>query len=234
VDTETTLREAVAIHLSAYRLLRWMAEAVERGFVGFDRAHEYATMDAAAAEWIAKHHENLPTDGRPAARRGPELERFARYFSTFLKTSFELVEEPGKTLKSPCGCFCEMCSYLANASHLKMRKVTRAHRRRAEELKRHHLGRLFSDAGLEGVDVEALLRNDELSRRAALSAYGAELLRRCRGHSYGAPVLALWRQFAWTSTGAPDRKFQLTYEGIAEAREALLAAARSRRGSAAE
>ena len=40
---ESALQEALVIQDRAYRLLRWLGEAVERGFVAFDRAHDYAT-----------------------------------------------------------------------------------------------------------------------------------------------------------------------------------------------
>ena len=50
------LEEVVEISARAYRLLRWVSDAIERGFITFTRAHEYASDADAAAAWIAELH----------------------------------------------------------------------------------------------------------------------------------------------------------------------------------
>ncbi len=41
-----------------------------------------------------------------------------------------------------------------------------------------------------------------------------ELGKRFAGDYEGAEVLALWRRFAWTRTGAPKKDFELTSDAI--------------------
>ncbi|MCA8971975.1 MAG: hypothetical protein KDC95_19465 [Planctomycetes bacterium] len=57
----------------------------------------------------------------------------------------------------------------------------------------------------------------EFSRDIALVTYGHELLRRCAGEPSGPEVLALWRSFAWTTSGSRVAGFQLSADAILEA-----------------
>src|SRR5690348_5066803 len=104
--------------------MRWMTDAIDRGFITFTTAHEYATLTAAAIGWIERHYHDIP----PAARPAPgDVREFANLFTTYLDNSFDLVEDPGKGLQSPDHhCFCPMCSRLADLPKLQTKKVTRA------------------------------------------------------------------------------------------------------------
>jgi hypothetical protein len=136
-----------------------------------------------------------------------------------------LVEDPGHRRISECGCPCPICCYLVRAPHLKTRKLTRKDKRKAEELKRDRLVSLVGERGLAPDDavIDAILADEDRSRLAALSAYGRELLRRCHGRSAGPPVLALWRQVAWSRQGARDKSFDLDAQTILDAEEELAA-----------
>ncbi len=79
----------------SYRLLTWMAKAVEDGFIQFDTAHDYSSLPVAAEAWILRHYENIPTDARVAREDLPD---FCIFFSTYLENSFDLVPNPGKQL----------------------------------------------------------------------------------------------------------------------------------------
>ena len=64
-----------------------------------------------------------------------------------------------------------------------------------------------------------------LVRGAALATYGKELVSRCRGGgSSGTAVLALWREFAWTSQGSPNPRFKLRATDILTSEQALVRA----------
>ncbi len=55
-----------------------------------------------------------------------------------------------------------------------------------------------------------LLPDPSWRESLALGTYGEQLLRRVAGTDHsGVANLALWRRFAWTSTGAPKRGFVL-------------------------
>lgn len=59
------LRRAVDIQHRSYLLLKWMASAVQQGFVSFETAHEYSTLPQAAEGWILRLAEaQLPPDAR--------------------------------------------------------------------------------------------------------------------------------------------------------------------------
>ncbi|MCB9892565.1 MAG: hypothetical protein H6832_01620 [Planctomycetes bacterium] len=51
----------------------------------------------------------------------------------------------------------------------------------------------------------------------SLVTYGHELLRRCAGEPSGPEVLALWRSFAWTTSGSRVAGFELSADAILEA-----------------
>jgi hypothetical protein len=214
------LREAVEIGARAYGLIRWLGRSVDRGTLPFNHAHEYASEAAAAEDWLVRYYGMFPGRFRPRATSGPGLARFARYFATYLTTSFELVAEPGLEVRPACGpCFC--CTYLAPASHLRTRRVTSADKKRAAELKLDYLQQqaLDRDLALPGSALEAIATAPETSEQVALLGYTVELLARCAGRSSGPAALALWRQFAWTRAGSPKHDFELSAELILEAEE---------------
>ena len=99
--TRDEVLRAVDLHSQSYNLLRWLSTAISKGVIQFDRAHDYMDETAAAKEWIESHFLNLPPSCRPAIE---QLELFARFFATYLTTSFDLVEKPGKQISSSCGC----------------------------------------------------------------------------------------------------------------------------------
>jgi hypothetical protein len=63
------IEEAVQIQQWSYKLLLWLADAIDRGFITFTRAHDYSSTADAAYEWIEEHYHNLPEAGRPQRKR---------------------------------------------------------------------------------------------------------------------------------------------------------------------
>ena len=152
------IRRAVDMQRRSYRLLRWMAKAVEEGFIQFETAHDYSSLPEAAEAWILRHYLNIPSGARVARE---DLSDFCAFFSTYLENSFDLVANPGKQLYSPdAHCFCPMCSWLVNAPHLKTKKLTPSDKRRARTMKaatirdvaaEHHVGERSMRGILHGV-----------------------------------------------------------------------------------
>jgi hypothetical protein len=223
-----SLEDAVAIQNRGYVLIRWVGDAVGRGFIAFPQAHHYATDAEAAAAWIAFHYDNIPPKARPPARAGEALTRFASYFASYLTTSFELVREPGRRLQSACGCHCFCCTYFAAAPHLRPRKLAPADKKLAARMKYKWLAQLALDHGLSVSEssLEAISEGQATSEAAALVAYGVDLLSRCSGVRSSAATLALWRQFAWEKAGSPKKDFVLTADAILAAEETLVRALR--------
>jgi hypothetical protein len=214
------------LHRRTYRLILWVGKAIERGFIPFDRAHEYSTAIESAEAWLDQHYLDLPTDARPAARSGAGLRPYANFLISYLQASFELDSYPGLRRVSRTGCYCVFCSRLESASHLTTKKLRPKDKEAAQTLKRKYVAGLAEQHGrdLLPAEVENLLRDDGLDRDAALTAYTNELLNRSRGVKSSPAVLALWREIAWNKQGSPNHKFRLRTQDIVKAERHLLAA----------
>ena len=217
---------AISIQQTSYQLLQWVADAVRRGFIPATRAHQYASAGETAAVWIDEHFENLPTNLRPHPHVKKE---FAHFFGTYLVSSFDIVEQPGKRMVSPCGCYCPMCSYLVNAPHLRPKKLTKRDRQRALDLMAWRIAALAREERLTATEdiCRTLATQDETRRLAGYSSYGHWLIKRMDGETDGHSILALWREMAWTRTGSPIKKFELRFDDFVEAEEELVEALKS-------
>src|SRR5882724_8290261 len=126
------LARAVDLQRRSYKLLRWMTDAIDRGFISCDAAHDFASLPPATFAWIDRHYADLPPAARP---QHDDLRPFCNLFATYLETSFELLENPGQRLYSPDHhCFCPACSWLVPIPRLKLKKLTPHDRRRGRAL----------------------------------------------------------------------------------------------------
>src|SRR5262245_56257839 len=209
---------AIEIHWQSYQLLRWVADAVRKGFIPATRAHEYANTSEAALAWM--EYFNFPASMRPERQY---LREFANFFGTYVTSSFDIIEQPGTRLESRCGCYCPLCAHLVNAPHLRAKKLTRRDRDRANQLMISRVTALASEEGIETSeqDAAAIVRGDETRRSAGYSAYGHWLIRRLEGDTDGKAVLALWREIAWKRTGSPMKTFQIRYKDFVDAEMSL-------------
>jgi hypothetical protein len=217
---------ALEVHAQSYQLLRWVAEAVRKGFIPATRAHQYADTGAAAFAWMHEHFANLPLGMRPDRRH---LREFANFFGTYVTSSFDIVEQPGTRLDSRCGCYCPLCARLVNAPHLRPKKLGPKDKARAGQLMVDRVAGLAREEGIGATDaaVAAVVSGDETRRSAAYSAYGYWLIRRLDGHTDGPAVLGLWREVAWKRTGSAIQGFRLRHEYIVAAEEAIADALRA-------
>lgn len=221
LDTEQ-LTLAIDIQSRTYKLLLWLENAIQSGFVSLDSAHHYGSAVDAAHEWILRHYENLPLECRPDQAH---LDEFANFFGSYLDTSFDLVSRPGAYWKSDGSCCaCAFCQKVANARHLRPKAITPQDRKRAAKLRVRRVGLLAQNLGL-GLSDEVVKRiaNGSLLREAAFSAYGASLLERVKGIGDGHGVLVLWREIAW-SKGSPNKSFRLRARDFIESEQRLVAA----------
>jgi hypothetical protein len=215
------IAEAVEIQHRSYQLLMWLGRAIDSGVITFTRAHSDADAADNAYEWIQEHYYHLPEEFRP---QRDSLRPFSNYFGSYVTTSFDLTETPGTRLESNCGCFCELCTRLVNASHLRPKKLGK---RDKEGAKQERISRVIQLAHEEGLrppdDLAAGVAVGPFLRDAAYSAYGQSLLERIGGSECGPYVLALWREIAWKPEGSPIKDFKLTATAFFEAERRLIA-----------
>lgn len=217
----TEVARAVELQQQSYQLLKWMGEAVGKGLIHFDTAHDYSTLPEATEKWIAEHYLNIPQRARPAR---DELAEFSAFFSTYLENSFVLIPDPGKTLYSPdAHCFCPMCSWLIDAPNLKAKKPSIAHKRRARKMKIAAVQNIAAahDTFLTDNAVEAIVDDPDLRETVSLVTYAVDLLGRVKGIATGPAVLVLWRGFAWNREGSPKKSFKLSSDAIVASEQQL-------------
>ena len=216
---------AIKVHSQCYRLLRWVVDAVRKGFIPATRAHEYANTSEAALAWMEDHYFNFPAAMRPERQY---LREFANFFGTYVTSSFDIIQQPGTRLESRCGCYCPLCAHLVNAPHLQAKKLTKRDRDRANQLMVNRVMALAreEDIGTSEQDAATIVQSNETRRSAGYSAYGHWLIRRLEGDTDGKAVLALWREIAWKRTGSPIKNFQLRYKDFIDAEVSLADALR--------
>ena len=212
---------AVDLQRRSYELLRWVASAISKGFISFNAAHSYTSVSSSAEAWIQRHYHNIPEGARPPHA---DLKDFSGLFVTYLENTFDLARNPGKRLYSPGGhCFCPMCSWLADAPHLKTKTPTTRDKNRARKMMLDVINCIALENSLRLSDktTGAIVNDPNIREELALCAYGTDLFRRMRGVAMGAAALVLWRNFAWLPTGSPKKKFELTADLILDAETVL-------------
>jgi hypothetical protein len=214
------IESAVQIQKRSYKLLRWVGDAIDRGVITFSRAHGDASAADAAFDWISEHYEDLPESARPLP---DQLRPFSNYFGSYVTTSFDLVRDPRQRLASSCGCYCELCSHLVDASHLQAKKPSSRDKEKgiADCVSRIELLAKEEELPLSSDLAAALVASHR--RESAYSAYGYSLLERLRGSEGGPHVLALWRMIAWKPEGSPIKGFTLESGDIFDAEHDLVA-----------
>lgn len=157
------------------------------------------------------------------------IEEFAAFFSTYLISSFDVIEEPGtkgEGATPESGCRCELCSRIVNAPHLQTKKLFAQDKRRADFLMMECLQQLAAHNGLEIDERSAakIVADVRTRRSAAYIAYGHWLIQRLQGKSDGPAVLALWRLIAWDPRGGFRRGFTLDADDFRAAEKTLISA----------
>jgi hypothetical protein len=59
------IERAVDLQQRSYKLLRWMIDAIDRGFISIGAAHTFSTFPEATTAWIDRHYNDLPNAARP-------------------------------------------------------------------------------------------------------------------------------------------------------------------------
>ncbi len=226
---EATVSKALVLQGKGYQFLRWIRDRVDRSTISFDIAHEALSIPQAAHEWVRRNYSVIPLRCRPERE---DVRVFANLLASYLVTSFDLVQVPGRRKITDCGCWCSWCSAMVSASHLRAKKVTLRDKRRSHRLQMEAVLQLALDKGvkLSREGAKEISERADLAEDSAILAYSVELLRRMNGQFEGPAVLALWRRFAWSRAGSPRKDFRLTIEAVRKAEdrieEALVEASR--------
>ncbi len=192
------------------------------------RASHHSGGPEAAIDWLRSNYDYIPEELRPSK---DAINEFAAFFSTYLTSSFDMVERPGTRGKGPTpkfGCRCDLCMRIIQASHLQPKKLHTRDKRRADFLMIECLAQFARENGLDlGEQLAAqIVSNQETRRSAAYLAYGDWLIRRLAGESDGPAILALWRIIAWDPRGGMRRGFELQLKDFKVAEETLVSAIR--------
>ncbi|MCP4104541.1 MAG: hypothetical protein GY749_03235 [Desulfobacteraceae bacterium] len=214
-----TIEHVIELHEKSYKFLKWVNNSLSHGVLKFDVVHNAMSTSDASREWIKRHFYNIPLDIRPDE---DHIDEFAHLFASYLTTSFKPIK-PRYILKSYCGCYCTVCSYLVSVAYLIPRKLTKKARKYALELKHICLSSLAEELELALTDSEInqLLKNRELSEKISMLTYCNELVRRTQFVSQGEGVLVLWREIAWEKT-APKKGFRLKTNDILNAEKMIM------------
>lgn len=202
----------------------WISDAIGNDRIQPSRAAHHSGGPDAARSWLEDHYYDIPESLRPAKS---DLNEFAAFFSTYLISSFDVVERPGTRGEGPLsrfGCRCELCLRIVAAPHLQAKKLFARDKKRATTLMERAVMKLAKERGT-GV-TEAIARdvatNEGTRRDAAYVAYGEWLIRRLSGESDGPAVLALWRLIAWDPRGGMQRDFELLVDDFRAAEKSVL------------
>jgi hypothetical protein len=217
------LERAFLLSRQAYELMKWIGDAVANRTVAFDRAHGTMSMPAAARDWFEHNYDCLPERARPPRE---DLAAFANLVSTYLDTSFDLKPAGQQRLESHCGCYCELCVALVDASSLVPKRLGRGDKEHAVKLIRAMLRDRAAARGkpLDDATLTRLASDNALREPLAMTAWSIELLRRLDGYVAGPAVLVLWRMFAWSPLGSPVPNFELRLDDLLAADAAVDAA----------
>jgi hypothetical protein len=217
------IERAVELQQRSYKLLRWMVDAIDRGFISFGAAHTFSTFPEATTAWLHRHYNDLPNEARPPR---DDMRAFVELFVSYVDTSFDIVEHPGKRLYSEdAHCFCPICSWLVDVPRMRPKKLMRSDKERARRMTTSALRQLAVElaVSLDDERADQMTDDTELREPLALVAYGHDLQRRMIGVVEGPATLALWRRFAWTPHGSPKHGFQLTADAILDGEAAVVA-----------
>lgn len=231
-DTEDSIFDyqrlaiAIATRDRSYKLLMWISNAIDKGLIFPSRAAHHSGGPEAATEWMNANYQIIPENLRPSR---PGIDEFAAFFSTYLTSSFDVIQKPGTKGAGPIprfACRCDLCFRIVNAPHLQAKKLYARDRSRADTLMSECLQTLASKHGIELDDKSAtkLVTDQRTRRAAAYVAYGHWLILRLKGESDGPAMLALWRLIAWDPRGGMRHGFTLELDDFKIAERSLLCA----------
>jgi len=213
---------AIEIQQKSYRLLRWVADAVDTGIVAAQTVSHHSDGPEAAIDWVRRYHGTFP---REIQVESADRDALASFFWTYVVSSFDVDVEAGtRGAAGTHGCTCDLCVRLVDAGHLRTKKLRAYDKRRALDLMVRRGAALASehDHSIDDEIARSYLDDAGLRRAMGYSAYGETLLERLGGTVEGPVVLALWREIAWSRQGSPLKDFTLDVGDFVTAERLIL------------
>lgn len=206
----------------------WISDAIDKGQIQASRAAHHSGGPDAANQWLRSNYYHIPEKLRPAQS---DIDEFAAFFSTYLTSSFDVIEKPGTKGEgpTPTSCRCELCMRIVNAHHLQAKKLYARDKRRADFLMCDCVVDLAIKNNLE-IDersAEQIVTVQTTRRSAAFITYGHWLIRRLSGETDGSAILALWRLIAWDPRGGMRQGFTLKLNDFKTAETQILSTIRN-------
>lgn len=213
------LINAVRIQKLSYDFLMWFSEQLDNGRMTFSTNHGDIPPAEVIFNWIDTHQGYLPKSIIP---KKEEMKDFSNYFTSYLTTSFDFDANPEQGILSSNGCFCELCTYIGNLPHLRIKSPDKLDKIEAKDRRTEIIQEL---AVQEGINLsysicKEIANSGEYRRDAAYLAYAKSLLERIQSSTGGVYMLVLWREIAWKN-GAPIKGFTLKAEEILKAEQKL-------------
>ena len=125
------LAKAIETRDRSYQLLMWIGDRVDQGKIQPSRAAHRCSGPHSVSELIRDYYLEIPISMLPPFE---EIEEFSAFFSTFLTSSFDVIEKPGTRGEGPLVCTCDICLRLRNAPHLQAKKLYAREKREANLL----------------------------------------------------------------------------------------------------
>lgn len=216
---EQELINAVKIQRLSYSFLTWLSEQLDNGRMTLSTNHGDIPFSEVIFDWVDAHYDFLPMSIRPEKE---DMKAFSNYFASYLTTSFDIEENPEQGILSSTGCFCEVCTYIGNLPHLRIKSPDKLDKIEAKDRRTEIIQELAVQEGINlSYSICKEMANSEQYRRdAAYLAYAKSLLERIQSSTGGVYMLVLWREIAWEN-GAPIKGFTLEAEEILKAEQKL-------------
>ncbi len=204
----------------------WIGDRVDQGKIQPSRAAHRCSGPHSVSELIRDYYLEIPISMLPPFE---EIEEFSAFFSTFLTSSFDVIEKPGTRGDGPLVCTCDICLRLRNAPHLQAKKLYAREKREANLLMLECMELLVRKNGIDCDEqrLKQIVNDSETRRDAAYLAYGHWLIKRLSGESAGPAILALWRLIAWDPRGGMRPNFTLEIDDFKAAEIKLVETLRS-------
>lgn len=200
----------------------WLSEALCNDIIQPSQVARHSGGPEAATQWLQTNYDQIPEQLRPLKE---DVVEFGAFFSTYLTSTFEVVELPGTRGQGRRNkfCQCELCLRILDAHNLRTRKVYARHKRQANVLMAECIEGFaqLHRVKMDDEQIWCLVTDRKTRRDCAYLAYGEWLIKRLSGESDGASILALWRLIAWDPQGGMRRGFTLRIEDFQSAESRL-------------
>ena len=201
----------------------WLSDRIDQGKIQPSRAAHRCDGPQSVSELIRDYYHEIPILMLPSIE---EIEEFSAFFSTYLTSSFDVVEKPGTRGDGPLVCTCDICMRLRNAPHLQTKKLYAREKREANLLMLECLEQLANENQLDCDEdkLKKIASDPATQQDAAYLTYGHWLIERLTGESAGPAILVLWRLIAWDPRGGMRQGFTLEIDDFKAAEKKLIEA----------